>query len=431
MLERFGKILLGIAVVALLTGTLVGLQAPQKNWKPGEYELYQAAAGATDLNAKVKKLDDWRDKFKESDYADIRQQLYLDTYQKLNKPDDALRVGGEILSQNPKDIRTTFIVASTALGLPSPSADSAAVGEKAAHVLADNPDSLKPEKVSDADWAKTKPDLQALGHTVLGKLAMLRKDYDPAEKAFTQSLQINPKNAQVSYWLGMVDRAQKSVDKQSAALFHFARAASYDGTGALNDQGRKEMLAYLEKAYLGFHGDKSGLPELLAQAKTEALPPAGFKIETAQEIAVRKEEEFRKTNPMLALWMSIRKELTAPEGVTYFDEHMKGASLPGGAGGVQKFKGKVVSQKPAVGAKEVVLGVADATTPEVTLKLDAPLPGKAPVGTEVEFEGVASAFAKDPFMVTFDVEKAKVTGWPAPAPPVRRAPARKGAGKKR
>jgi hypothetical protein len=54
----------------------------------------------------------------------------------------------------------------------------------------------------------------------------------------------------------------------------------------------------------------------------------------------------------------------------------------------------------------------------VTLKLvgtdgttAAPLTGKPELGTEIEFEGIGDSFTKDPaFMVTFDVEKAKITG---------------------
>jgi hypothetical protein len=62
----------------------------------------------------------------------------------------------------------------------------------------------------------------------------------------------------------------------------------------------------------------------------------------------------------------------------------------------------------------------------VTLKLDSALPGKADPGTEIEFEGVPSAFSKDPeFMVTFDVEKDKISGWPAQAPPAKKAAPRR------
>jgi hypothetical protein len=63
--------------------------------------------------------------------------------------------------------------------------------------------------------------------------------------------------------------------------------------------------------------------------------------------------------------------------------------------------------------------VGDGTTPDATLVLDAPLPGKADPGVQIEFSGVPSSFTKDPYMVTFDVEKKKIVGWPgkeAPAP---------------
>jgi hypothetical protein len=68
--------------------------------------------------------------------------------------------------------------------------------------------------------------------------------------------------------------------------------------------------------------------------------------------------------------------------------------------------------------------------------MDAPLRGKADPGTDLEFEGTATGFTKDPeFMVTFEVEKEKLVGWPvqAAAPPAKKAGgARKGAvGKKK
>ena len=53
------------------------------------------------------------------------------------------------------------------------------------------------------------------------------------------------------------------------------------------------------------------------------------------------------------------------------------------------------------------------------------MPGKAEPGAEIEFEGVASGFTKEPFTVTFDVEgRDKIGGWPAAAP-ARKAPAGK------
>jgi len=110
--------------------------------------------------------------------------------------------------------------------------------------------------------------------------------------------------------------------------------------------------------------------------------------------------------------------LTADAGQQYFDTSVKGAALPGGANGVTKFKGTLISQKPALNPKELVLGISTPDTPEVTLKLETALRGKADPGTVIHFEGVASAFTKDPFMLTFDVDsKDKIQGWPAQAAP--------------
>jgi hypothetical protein len=105
----------------------------------------------------------------------------------------------------------------------------------------------------------------------------------------------------------------------------------------------------------------------------------------------------------------VKDALVAPNGEQYFEGTLKGSAVP-------KLKGKLVSAKPAVRPKELVLAIDTPNTPEVTLKFENPLSGKAEPGTEIEFEGVPSAFTKEPFMLAFDVEgKDKIQGWPAQA----------------
>ena len=108
---------------------------------------------------------------------------------------------------------------------------------------------------------------------------------------------------------------------------------------------------------------------------------------------------------------------------------MKDAEIPA------KFKGKLISIKPALKPKELVVSIGDGTTPDATLKFDEALPGKADPGIEIEFTGVAKEFSKEPFMLTFDVEKAKLTGWPvketAPRPAPKKAPAKGAVAKKK
>ena len=113
----------------------------------------------------------------------------------------------------------------------------------------------------------------------------------------------------------------------------------------------------------------------------------------------------------MALWIAVKKALVGAEGDTYFKESVKDSAVP-------PMKGKVLSHKPALKPKEIEVAVADATTPEITIIIaeGGTLPGKADPGTEIEFESVAKAFTKEPFMMTVEVETNKIKGWPTPIP---------------
>ena len=61
----------------------------------------------------------------------------------------------------------------------------------------------------------------------------------------------------------------------------------------------------------------------------------------------------------------------------------------------------------------LVVAISDSTTPEVTLQVkdgewkDTPLNGPLMRGSLIQFEGVPTAFTKEPFMVTFGVSITK------------------------
>jgi tetratricopeptide (TPR) repeat protein len=336
-----------------------------------------------------------------------------------------LDTGTKLLAIDPKNLSVLYTM--TYMGRPGavPGAkytpEMIDATEKAAKTLIGSIDSLRPANVSDADWKKTASAAVAEAHTTLGVIAQQRKDNEGAEKEFKASLKENPNTGQVPYYLATVILAQKKPETQAEALFYFARTAAYDGTGALSAAGRKEVLTYLTKIYTTFHGSKDDLDQLLATAKANAMPPAGFIIKTGPEIEAEKNAEFAKNNPEVALWKGIKDQLTAADGEQYFSEKMKDAAVP-------KLKGVLISQKPARNAKELVIGIMDPKTPEVTLKItDAVLPGSVDPGAEISWEGIPTAFTKEPFNVTFDVEKAKIEGWTGKATP----PARKGGAPKK
>ncbi|MBM3774963.1 MAG: hypothetical protein FJW37_07330 [Acidobacteria bacterium] len=427
MQSSFRRTLLAATAVAtLVAGSMAQAQqaaAGKKNWKDqAEYDLANAQIKEADPNKKLSILNSWKEKYPESEFKLERLQYFLGTYQLLQQPAKMVETAREILTLDPKDLQALYWITSLVPNLNNSTPDFLGVAEKAASGLLG---AEKPAATPQAEWDKGKRDMEGMAHKTLGWVAMQRKDNEKAEGAFRKSLEVNPNAGEVSYWLGTVILAQRKAERQPEALYHFARAAAYEGPGALTPQGRAQIDAYLTKAYTTYHGqDDAGLKALKQQAKGQPFPAADFKIKSSAEIEVERENELRQSNPQLALWKQIRGQLEQG-GEQYFEGQMKDAAVP-------ELKGRLISHRPAARPTELVLGIADPNQPEVTLKLDAPLAGKAEPGTEISFTGVPKGFSKDPFMVTFEVEKEKLSGWPAQsAPPARRPPAKKTTSRKK
>jgi hypothetical protein len=438
-------------------------QPPQKKVKDqGEYDIFnQTLKDASNPAQQIKDLDTWTQKYPDSDYKDDRLVYYLQAYNGANQPGKVLEVGGglmahdlkSVLMKDPKSgpqqvLQVLYLMTVNFAKIPNPTPQQMEVGEKAANALKDFVGEYftaanKPANTSDADWTKSKDQVASLAKAVLmssaarpGAEAMAKYRQDKnadnckvAEAAYQKALQQYPDSAAIAFGLGTAEVClyKVSPDKISPGLWYMARAVAIDPTlGGTSDA--KPIEAYLNSTYTTYHGpDDEGLKALKEQAKASPNPPDGFKIKSQVEIAIAKEEEFKKTNPQLALWMGIKKQLADTQGEQYFESSLKSAAVP-------PLKGTIVEAKPACRSKELVLALSDAKNAEVTLKLDSPLTGKPELGQEIQFEGVPSAFTKDPaFMLTMDAEKAKLEGIktePCAAAPARKGPARPAAKKK-
>ncbi len=291
-------------------------------------------------------------------------------------------------------------------------------GEKAATALLANIDT-PPPNVTPEQWKGARPPMEALGHTTLGWIAMQRKNWDAAEGEFQKSLQLDPNNGEVDFFMGTVIVSQKNPQKMSAGLFYFARAATFEGTGGLAPAGRQQALSYVQRAYKGYHGSDEGFNDLVAAAKAGAVPAAGYHIPTAGEIAQAKQQEQQKkdeaeaaSHPELVLWKNIKTQLTGADGASYFSSNMKDALLP-------TLKGKVVKLEPELKPKTVVLALEDGATPDATLKFEMPLAGKVDPGTELTFEGVPQSYTASPYMVVFRWNPTSCMAGPARTRPGR------------
>ena len=429
-----------VALVLVSCVAVAAAQAPAPQAKDqAEADLINGIPQDTDAAHRLTSLDKWTKDYPDTAFGDQRQMFYLLTYQQLNRPKDVFSTAAAILKKTPDNelALRTIIGTITALPPPPSPADLDTAEQASSYVLM-NLDGLydagkKPANQTADQWTQLKPTMKVFAQRTIGWIYLTRKNNERAETELTKTLQMDPTQALASYWLAQALIAQQKdhPEKLSEYIFENARASQYDGPNALPAPARQQVLASVAKAYTQYHGSNEGYNELLASAKTNALPPAGFMIASTADLAVAKakaDQEAAAKDPAMALWRTIKTGLTGDSPEMFF-ESLKGAEVPGaGAGGVTKFKGTIVSMSPATRPKELILAVEKPGVADVTLKLEEALPGKMEAGGELQFEGVATAYTKEPYMltVTVDDNKAKIVGWTGK----NAAPARKAAPKK-
>lgn len=447
--KRGVSILLTAAGVAL--GLTLGLsssltaqdkQEKKKDWKDKqEYDDYDAFAKAATPAAKLAALQKWKQAYPGSDFAEDRLEVFLQTYQQLSDWRNVISTADEIRKTKPNHFQA---IAATLDALqkvkPQTPADLDLLSQTANYMW-DNLDAIcapdnKPTNLKAEEWAQVKPKMKPyLVQTLIG-VSTARKDDNRAVTDLTTLLKKDPTQATVSYALATailaVAKDQKKPEAQSGALYNWARAASYDGPGSYPAADRQKLMGSLSNAYKAYHGSTEGLDQLVATAKTMPFAAADFKILSTVDVAeaqAKAEAEADAKDPMKTLWVKQLKELILMDD-TFFDAHVKDAELPGGANGVMKFKGKIVSLTPANRPKEIELAVEKPGVADAKLVFEKALPGKMETGEELQFSGVAQSYVKAPYEVTFAVDAKDLDGWTGKDAPVRRPAGKKAAPKK-
>ncbi len=391
---------------------------PTKNWKDrAEYDLYMKITQTQDAKQRLELLKTWTDKYPQTDFKTERNQAYLATLAQLAQSDPSQRQAlidkaEEVLKEDPNNFTAAYYV--TLMGPQmgnSPSPDLAKEVQDAAHALltgADTtfaPDKKKPG-MSEEDWTKAKNQIVALAHAALGWAAGASKDTATAENEYKASLEANPDQGTVA---AVYARLLMDDKKYPEGLFEYARAAQYTGPGpALPPATRTQLMDYFNKAYKDYHGSSDGADQLLAQAKTNALPSGPLNITSQADLANQQTDALNKrmaSDPAFKLWYTIKQNLTGDQGDQFFSNNVKDAEIPGGAEGVKDFTGTVISVDPPDRPTKVTLGVEDPTKPDTVLLFSQPLPAsaldKVKVGQTLQFSGVADSYTKDPYTLTF------------------------------
>ena len=357
-----------------------------------EYDLALTVRSEALPKKRLELLEQWKTRYPKSDYRQMRRELTLSAYQSLGDSRGMLVAAREMLSDDPGNLTGLYWAAVLVPAGKDNSPDTLSLGERSAKKLLASP----------------RPETDLLAHRAMGWIHWQRGEHVAAAEEFSTYLKREPNSAEISSWLGMVLALQK--EQQPAALWHLARAASLTGDGVLSETQLRQVNNLLERLYTSYHGDADGLEQLRASAVKSVFPAADFNIESAAVIAARKqEEELRRTNPELAAWLDLRKQLDSADGEKYFAEKLRDTPLP-------KLKGAVIRFAPAHRPQEIVLALRDSVSEEVLLKLTSPFPNGPEPDTVLEFEGTATAFSATPFILTVTANREKVEGWPNPRP---------------
>jgi len=399
VLNRLTRLVAGIVIAGSLTALVWAQAAPA--WKDqGESDIGLAAGAEKDPSKQLDLLKKWEQQYPDSA---LKSQRTLMTAQAL------LAVMGNAYGKTDAAVLTA--------------------GQKAGQQLEDHlaeyfDDSVKPAAATADQWAAARKTSEMQVHLVLAYIAQAQKNDAVAEAELKKTLTVDPNQASASYQLGSTIIHEMAVSKDlsrySEALYDLARSLAVTGPTALADSATAKTRTAadnaLTKNYGNYHGSADGKDDLIKQASASALPPAGFHIMSVVDIQEAKDKDhaaWAAAHPDLDFWENIRTALTT-QGDAYF-ANLKDVGFPPPAGDTYKgpamFKATVVSQP---NAKQILVSVDNVPTGDALLKFDDNIKGTIPPGTAIQFKGVVDSYAKDPYVLTMNIQEPKtdISGLP-------------------
>ncbi len=386
----------------ILMVAAVAIPNPQKKeYKDrAEYDVISKVYGEADPAKKLALLDEWKQKYPETDYHLERTQFYLASYQQTGKTAEAVGAAKELLTKVPGDFGANYAITLYSPYLGRADDEVIADGTEAANAVLEGLGTqfaTKPDTVPQDQWDSLRKQAETSAHLTIGWGRMQKKNNVGAEEKFAKVLELDPSRAQVSYWLGQVVLAQKDAAKYDMAFFSFARAALYDGPNAMPAESRTQVADYVTNLLRSNYGEESFnlyWPRFEEMAKMGALPSERIALKSTQQLRFEAEQKSRKENPLLWTYKDLRTALTGARADTTWTG-LRGAMSP-------KMRLYVVSATPPERPGTINLTSAPGGSIEVVLNLENRRRTGVRAGTMMTFEGVASALTRSPFRLTLN-----------------------------
>ncbi len=401
MLRKVTPIAITACLLIMVAAVAVPYPQEEKKYKDrAEYDVLSKVYAEADPTKKLALLDEWTEKYAETDWHVERTQFYLDSYRKTNQSEKAVATAHELLKKIPGDFTSNYTITLLSPYLGKSDADTLSAATNASKDLLAGMNkqfATKPENVTQEAWDDARKQAETSAHKTVGWSAMQSKDNVAAEKSFTEALKLDPTQAQISYWLGDVVMKQKDVKKNDLAMFSFARAAAYDGPNAMPPEGRQQVADYVKNLLKGYAGD-TGLteywPRLEAMAKASAFPTEDLGFKSKEELKYEADKKAREDNPLLYKYIDLKAALSGADGDTIWGE-LRGKLTP-------KMALYVISAAPAARPSTINLSSKPGGEVEVVLTLENRRRDPVGTGRKLTIDGVAMSLTKAPFKLVLN-----------------------------
>jgi len=272
--------------VSLLAATPTIASAPVPN--AAEQAAYQAAMNTAEPGLRANAMEAFVANYPASAMKIDALEQAMAARQANNEPAKVQEDAHKILALRPDNARAMAVevelIRAKAVGPTTPQTktyadDAAGEAEKGLKALT----AWKPPAgAADADAASMRDQMTATFNGALAFRALLRGDYAAAKPYYQAALKADPTDMNNAYQYAVCLMQSDPVDP--AGFWWAARA--YDLAGTANaPSAQKAIEANAKARFVRYHGSDQGWDVLIAQAATQAEPPAGFAVKAAPSAA--------------------------------------------------------------------------------------------------------------------------------------------------
>jgi hypothetical protein len=383
---------------------------------PAEYNAYVAAVQSQDPAAKISGLEAFITQYPNSVMKNQALELLMGAYQQSNNAKKTMETATKLVTADTCNVRALALLAyfdrMMAQG-GDPNAKQLLVdGKKYGQQGLDcMPKFNKPDGTSDADFQKTKDQMNAIFHAAIGMACLQDKDNACAAQNLRTTVDANPTDFSVVYPLALAYLGQTPPDYQNGIWFA-ARAAAI-----APPQAQAGIEKYARSQYVKFHAGDDGWADVLGAAKANGAQVPIKPAPTPAEQAHKMVQDTPPDKMDFAIWEFVLSNGEQADQDTVWNA-IKGKAV--------QMNGTVISTTPTEFMIAASQDDIDAKKADITLKFEDKVPVKLipKDGAPFDFQGEPASYTPNPFMMV--MEKGQLLKAAAPAakkPPVHHKPA--------